>query len=410
MKLRSISGTRQSPRNSAQEGRQTIILGTGPLGRQVIGAIRDYAEEEYELIGAIAEPEQDPGEDGLGCKILGRTGNLEAILSTYRPDCIIVAVVGGKMEIMERLLLFLLHSNVSVLSAVEVYETLTGQVPIDTLTPDHFVFGHEVRPRMSAIGVNRVISVLLAGVGAIVSAPVMALIAVAVRLDSEGPAIFVQDRAGLNGRRFGLYKFRTMRLDAVERSVWAAENADRITRVGEWLRKFRLDELPQLFNVLKGDMNLVGPRPHPSPSSELVELISRNVAECGLAMPYYTMRSMVRPGITGWAQVRYKYANGLGEEIEKLRFDLYYVKHYSVWLDLRILMMTVSVVAGGSGNGRVHEKEMAKRGDTVDKSATLVYLKNTPDQSGMNARAEEKTTQQSARLAAERERHSGAVQ
>lgn len=341
------------------EGRRTIVLGTGALARQIIRAIIEYRRGEYQLLGAVDETGLDRASGkAADCKILGSMERLEKVLSAYNPDCVIVAVTQGRLEVMERLLLFLLHSDASVKSGVEIYEELTGQVPIDTLTPDDFVFGHEMRPGLIPVYVNRLTSLFLAIVGIVLTIPLMALLAIAIRLDSKGPAIYVQDRAGLNGRRFGLLKFRTMRLDSQERSVWAGENADRITRVGEWLRKFRLDELPQLFNVVRGDMNLVGPRPHPSPSSELVDLISRNVAECGVAMPYYSMRSMVRPGITGWAQVRYKYANGLGEEIQKLRYDLYYVKHYSVLLDLRILMMTVGVIASGSGNGRLHDQTL----------------------------------------------------
>jgi len=350
---------RRAPNESITEGRRTIVLGTGSLARQIIWAIVHHRRGGCQLLGAIGETDSIRiGDRAVGCRILGPIKRLEKILSAYNPDCVIVAVTEDKLEILERLLLFLMHSNASVRSGVEVYEELTGQVPIDTLTPDDVVFSHEMRPGLPAVHINRLTSLCLAVIGILLTIPLMALLVIAIRLDSKGPAIYVQDRAGLNGRRFGLLKFRTMRRDSPERSVWAAENADRITRVGEWLRKFRLDELPQLFNVLRGDMNIVGPRPHPSPSSELVDLISRNAAECGVAMPYYSMRSMVRPGITGWAQVRYKYANSLGEEIEKLRYDLYYVKHYSVMLDWRILMMTIGVIASGSGNGRLQHQPL----------------------------------------------------
>ncbi len=362
------------------EGHRTIVLGTGSLARRIIRAIVRNRRGVYQLLGAIGEGVSPAiGDGGVDCRILGSINRLEKILSAHNPDCVIVAVTEGKLEIMERLLLFLMHSDASVRSGVDVYEELTGQVPIDTLTPDDLVFSHEMRPGWLAVHVNRLVSLSLAVLGIFVTSPLMALIAIAIRLDSKGPAIYVQDRAGLNGRRFGLLKFRTMRLDAPERSVWAAENADRITRVGEWLRKFRLDELPQLFNVLRGEMNIVGPRPHPSPSSELVDLISRNAAECGVAMPYYSMRSMVRPGITGWAQVRYKYANSLGEEVEKLRYDLYYIKHYSVLLDLRILVMTLGVVASGSGNGRLKNRPLPQ-GPANQGLSTLPYVRR-PEES-----------------------------
>jgi lipopolysaccharide/colanic/teichoic acid biosynthesis glycosyltransferase len=163
-------------------------------------------------------------------------------------------------------------------------------------------------------------------------------------------------------------------------SEWAKDNGERITRVGRWLRKFRLDELPQFVNILRGDMNLVGPRPHPASNFELLVLVSRNAPACGEAIPYYTVRSMVRPGITGWAQVRYRYANDLEEEIEKLRYDLYYIKHLSVWLDLRILFDTVKIVLLGRGTGAVdHDRinsSFAKSGrlsaDRTDVRATRI--------------------------------------
>ena len=184
---------------------------------------------------------------------------------------------------------------------------------------------------------RQAVSLLVAVLGLIVLAPLFGLIALAIRLDSRGPVLFVQDRVGLYGRRFRLLKFRTMRSASVHPSEWARDNGDRITRVGKWLRKIRLDELPQFVNVLRGEMNLVGPRPHPTTN---VELFRDNI-------PYYWLRLRVRPGITGWAQVRYGYANDLQEETEKMRYDLFYIKHASLWLDLRILFATTKIVLFG---------------------------------------------------------------
>jgi len=174
----------------------------------------------------------------------------------------------------------------------------------------------------------------------VVVAPLIGVIALAVKLDRRGPVFFRQERIGLHGRRFSLIKFRTMRPVATEISAWVRDNEDRITRFGRFLRKFRLDELPQFVNVLRGDMNVVGPRPHPVVN---YELFAREI-------PYYALRAAVRPGVTGWAQVRYGYANDLEEETEKMRYDLYYVKHLSVWLDLRIIVDTVKVVVFGLGS------------------------------------------------------------
>jgi lipopolysaccharide/colanic/teichoic acid biosynthesis glycosyltransferase len=189
----------------------------------------------------------------------------------------------------------------------------------------------------------------------------MGLIAALIRLESDGPSLFVQERVGLAGRRFKLLKFRSMRDATGVHTEWAGDNVARITKVGRWIRKFRLDELPQFINVIRGDMNLVGPRPHPLSNRDLFILVSRNTPQCGEQIPYYSLRSSVRPGITGWAQVRYKYANGLDEEIEKLRYDLYYIKHYSPWLDLRILLETVKVMF--LGRGQVEPKPAAEEAE-----------------------------------------------
>ena len=180
---------------------------------------------------------------------------------------------------------------------------------------------------------------LIAAVGLVATAPLFGLIALAIRLDSAGPILFVQDRVGFHGKHFKLLKFRTMHA-AARTSEWVRDNTDRITRVGKWLRKFRLDELPQFLNIIRGDMNIVGPRPHPVTNFDLFSEM----------IPYYFLRLAVRPGVTGWAQVRYGYANNLQEEIEKMRYDLYYIKHLSIRFDLRILFDTVKIVLFGRGS------------------------------------------------------------
>jgi lipopolysaccharide/colanic/teichoic acid biosynthesis glycosyltransferase len=154
--------------------------------------------------------------------------------------------------------------------------------------------------------------------------------------------LFIQRRAGLFGEPFRLIKFRTMEVEASEaeaNSFWAADNGDRITRVGGWLRRLRLDELPQFWNILRGDMNLIGPRPHPIANAALFRDL----------IPYYPLRELVPPGLTGWAQIRNGYANGLAEETEKMRYDLYYIKNRSLWLDARILLDTVKIVLTADG-------------------------------------------------------------
>jgi lipopolysaccharide/colanic/teichoic acid biosynthesis glycosyltransferase len=185
----------------------------------------------------------------------------------------------------------------------------------------------------------RAMSLVVAAVGLIVLLPLFALIAIAIKLDSAGPVLFVQDRTGKDGRPFPLFKFRTMHPSQEHRSEWVQDNDERVTRVGRWLRRCRADELPQFVNILRGEMNLVGPRPHPVSSQQLFE---ERIA-------FYSLRSAVLPGLTGWAQVRYRYANTLEEEEEKMRLDLYYIKNRSLWLDAKIIVWTVGIMLFGQG-------------------------------------------------------------
>jgi exopolysaccharide biosynthesis polyprenyl glycosylphosphotransferase len=176
---------------------------------------------------------------------------------------------------------------------------------------------------------------------ALVSAPFMALTALAIRLDSPGPLLYSQERVGENGRLFNIYKFRSMRTDAelAGKPVWARDNDDRITRVGRFIRKTRLDELPQLWNVMRGDMSFVGPRPE---RQFFVDQLAKEI-------PFYLQRHSVKPGLTGWAQVKYQYGSTVEDAMEKLRYDLYYIKHLSIVFDLTIVLDTVKVILFGKG-------------------------------------------------------------
>jgi lipopolysaccharide/colanic/teichoic acid biosynthesis glycosyltransferase len=289
--------------------------------------------------------------------LLGSLERLGEIIQEAHPDQIIVALSDRRGRLPDGQLLDCRVQGIVAEDGVEVYERLTGKLAIESLTPSSFIYSKDFRKPRVTLAFGRGISVLASVIGLVGFAPLFGLIALAIKLDSRGPVFFVQDRIGRYGRSFKLIKFRTMHPAGRNTSEWAKDNSHRITRVGKWLRKFRLDELPQFVNVLRGEMNLVGPRPHPTSNFELFVLVSRNTSECGTPIPYYSLRSMVRPGITGWAQVCYRYANDLEEELEKLRYDLYYIKHLSIWLDLRILFETVKIVllgreAGAAGNDR----------------------------------------------------------
>lgn len=339
--------------------KRAVILGMGPLARKVIKEMAARSHFGYAVIGVVddsvtaVEPpfrSSPPLLEQPGCPFFGPLKNLSRIVDEVAPDCIIVALPERlqRWNVREALLEARAR-GIIIEDAAEIYERLTGKLAIEWLTPQRLIFSRGFRRSGLDLALARGLSLLFAALGLILLAPLFALIALAIKLDSRGPVFFAQDRAGMHGKSFRLIKFRTMHPANGKTSEWVRDNEDRITRVGRWLRKFRLDELPQFIHILKGDMNLVGPRPHPVSNYEMFILVSRNTPECGEPIPYYSLRSMVRPGITGWAQIQYRYANGLGEEMEKMCYDLYYVKHMSFWFDLWILLDTVKVVALGRG-------------------------------------------------------------
>ncbi len=191
------------------------------------------------------------------------------------------------------------------------------------------------------MGLRRLVNMLIAAIGLILSAPLMMLVAMAIKLDSEGSVLFIQDRLGFRGHIFRLLKFRTMHPPTTDKPepVWNRDVESRVTRVGKWLRLLYLDELPQLINILRGDMDLVGPRPE----------MASNVQTMREQIPYYALRSTVCPGLTGWAQTRQGYAISQEAVTEKMRYDLYYIKHMSLWFDLRILLDTINIVLSKRG-------------------------------------------------------------
>jgi sugar transferase (PEP-CTERM system associated) len=231
--------------------------------------------------------------------------------------------------------------GVTIETPVESFEKLKRKIWIEALSPDWLLFGKGFKPSRFYLAAKRVFDILLAVLVLVLTGPLMILIAAAIKLESPGEAIFSQDRVGLRGRTFKVYKFRSMRQDA-ERNVgptWAKENDDRITALGKCLRRSRLDEIPQAFNVLLGDMSFVGPRPE---RPYFVDLLKTNI-------PYYGVRHYVRPGITGWAQVMYPYGASVEDAYQKLQYDLYYAKNASFRLDLLVLLRTIKVVVALQG-------------------------------------------------------------
>jgi exopolysaccharide biosynthesis polyprenyl glycosylphosphotransferase len=321
---------------------RVLILGSGPMAVKLIEEIEAARPMKYDVAGIVDD--QVPAADSPLARFwLGRCEELPRIVKDVTPACIVLAAADRRSRLPLQSLLESRVRGVLVEDSLEFYERLTGKIAIEALRPSVLIMSKGFKNHGPAETTARVGSMIVAVIGLIVCAPILALIALLVKLDSRGPVFFYQSRAGRDGQPFGLIKFRTMHPTDAAPSEWVMDNIHRITRVGRWLRRFRLDELPQLLNVLRGEMNLIGPRPHPvSNHSVFMEQIA-----------YYGLRSSVRPGVTGWAQVRYGYANNLEEETEKMRFDLFYIKNRSLWLDTRIMFETVAIMLFGQGASEV---------------------------------------------------------
>ncbi|HMD33860.1 MAG TPA: TIGR03013 family XrtA/PEP-CTERM system glycosyltransferase [Vicinamibacterales bacterium] len=318
---------------------RVLIVGTGSTARmlaQQIGTQHDFA---YHLVGFVED-----NEDGTVVRrhdILGHAADLDRIIHSHRVDRIVVGLSDRRGRLPIDQLLHAKLSGVRVEDATTTYERLTGKILVDDLKPSWLIFSDGFRASRVTRSIKRMLDLALSILGCALAAPLMAFTALAVKLDSKGPALYSQERVGENGRTFTLYKFRSMRTDAEQagRPVWARDKDDRVTRVGRFIRLTRLDELPQLWNVLKGDMSFVGPRPE---RPFFVEQLAREI-------PFYMERHAVKPGVTGWAQVKYRYGSSIEDAMEKLRYDLYYIKHLSVFFDLTIVLDTVKVILFGKG-------------------------------------------------------------
>jgi exopolysaccharide biosynthesis polyprenyl glycosylphosphotransferase len=321
---------------------RVLILGTGALATRLMQEIEARPNFRYAIAGVADEGNSAHGAD-LRHPVLGPLERLDKIVEQVKPDRIIVALAERRGRMPVDHLLECGARGIFVEDGLRTYEYFTGKLPIESLTPSFLIFSGAFRKSRLQLAGRRLASLLAATIGLLLTAPLMALIGLAIKLDSRGPILYVDVRAGLGGRPFRLFKFRTMhplpRGETVPASVWDRNDRNRITRVGRWIRKLRLDELPQFWNVLKGDMDLVGPRPE----------ILANVQTMSEQIPYYSLRHSVRPGLTGWAQTRFGYSVSLEQVTEKMRYDLYYIKHMSFWLDLRILVDTAKIMLFGRG-------------------------------------------------------------
>jgi len=314
---------------------RVLVLGGGRLATNIMRAAE--AHGEHVIVGVLGLASDASFERVSDQPVLWSADDLNQALHACQPERVIVAAADRRVTLPLRALQEGRLHGIAVEDGVTFYERVAGKIPLELLSPRSVAFGDSFGEQRLHAAFARAIGLVASLLGLIVLSPLLLLLCLAVRLSSPGPVFFVQQRVGRHEKPFGLIKLRTMYVSNDTSSEWAGDNRHRVTPLGRFLRRYRIDELPQLINVLRGDMNLVGPRPHPVTNHALFQQ----------RIPHYALRSVVRPGITGWAQVRYGYADNLEEEIEKMRFDLFYIRNVSIWLDLDVLVETLWVVLRG---------------------------------------------------------------
>ncbi|PYO90823.1 MAG: sugar transferase [Gemmatimonadetes bacterium] len=321
--------------------RRVLVLGSGSRAAEVEGLLsRLGSRAGFHLVGFVLCGDEQPGRDKS--KLLGDCNALRSLVAQHRIDEIVVGVRdrrNGHFP-MSKLLECKLEGT-SIVDLPTFFERETGHVQLNSLSASWMVFSEGFSKTGFQRLLKRAFDISVSGAMLVATLPVMLAAALAIWLETGRPILYRQKRVGESGQVFEIFKFRSMRVDAEKDGVarWAKKNDDRITRVGKFVRLTRVDELPQLINVMRGDMSFVGPRPERPP---FVHELSRKV-------PFYASRHSVKPGITGWAQVRYPYGASVDDAVQKLQFDLYYVKNHSLFLDLVILLQTAQVVLFGQG-------------------------------------------------------------
>ncbi len=315
---------------------RVLFVGTGETARKVARQILDQHDFAYRVVGFIDDDASHIGERIVNPAIVGTPADLDRLVAEHQIDRIVVGLSDrrGKLPVEE--LLRAKMAGIRVEDATTTYERVTGKILIDDLRPSWLIFSDGFWVSRVTRLMKRTIDLTLSLLLAVMALPLMVVTTLLVLIEDGRPVLYRQERVGENGHTFVLSKFRSMRRDAEKGGtpIWAKDGDDRVTRVGRFIRKTRLDELPQLWNVIRGDMSFVGPRPE---RPFFVEQLSQEI-------PFYQQRHAVKPGLTGWAQVKYRYGSSREDAMEKLRYDLYYIKHLSVVFDLTIVFDTVKVV------------------------------------------------------------------
>ncbi|MGA7080211.1 MAG: TIGR03013 family XrtA/PEP-CTERM system glycosyltransferase [Terriglobales bacterium] len=313
---------------------RVYVVGSGERAQRLVQGLRQNPEIGVEIASWTGKLEGAVTRETVAAHLM-------EVVKKQKVHRVIVAVPDRRGTTPMKELLELRMQGVKIEEATSWLEKISGKIEVESLYPSWLVFNEGFRRSAVFVLVRRMLSIVISLTGLLLALPLLPFIALAVRLDSAGPVFYTQTRVGKAGRQFKVVKFRTMRQDAESGTgaQWAANNDPRITRVGKFLRMSRLDEIPQLWCVLKGDMAFVGPRPE---RPEFIESLSKEIR-------FYGVRHMVRPGVTGWAQIKYKYGSTIDDAREKLQYDLYYIKHASIGLDLLIMFQTVKIVLLGRG-------------------------------------------------------------
>ncbi len=322
--------------------RRLLFLGSSPLVIDIVERIVEHPELGLAVIGFL-----DNGLDASGqlsgAPRLGAVADLEEVVKAQQPDSIVVGMTERRQKLPVQQLLELRLSGIHVEEAANTYQTIFHRVSTRDLRPSQLIFSSELGPSSRSIALQTVYSLVICLIALVPALPVMIVVALLVKLTSPGgPVLFRQTRVGFNETPFTLYKFRSMfaNAEADTGPVWAVKDDPRITPLGRWLRRLRLDELPQLLNVLRGEMAICGPRPE---RPEFVSVLEEKI-------PYYRQRHCVKPGITGWAQINHKYGDTIEDTIIKLEFDLYYIKNLSWSLDAYIMFHTAKTMLSARGS------------------------------------------------------------
>ncbi|HEY0099295.1 MAG TPA: TIGR03013 family XrtA/PEP-CTERM system glycosyltransferase [Pyrinomonadaceae bacterium] len=322
-------------------GERILIVGSGTAAIEIAREVLERRDAGYRIVGFVDNDPALVGKSIINPRVIGVTTDMAQIVKRENIDRIIVAQGERRGQFPTRQLLDLsLGGHVAIEEGASFYERTTGRVHLNMMRPSWLIFsGRGRQARLSGVA-RAFLHRGVAFVGAIVSLPIALLTAVLIKLESPGPALYRQERVGQNGRPFTIMKFRSMRVDAERNGpVWAQTGDDRTTRVGRVIRKIRVDEIPQFWNILKGEMNFVGPRPERP----------HFVAQLAEEIPFYEQRHLIPPGLTGWAQIKYPYGSSIEDARQKLQYDLYYIKNQSLVLDAVILFETVKTILFGRG-------------------------------------------------------------